>query len=180
MSSNSKNNSTSHVGKGFPTKGLIYLFLPMASTRKWRNQHLQLLAGFSNHTYPCLLVGQIWSGDSKKWDRYFGHNTIIYYFACLFMCQELFFNIAAKSLQSCPTLCDRIEGSPPGFPVPGILQTRTLEWVAISSPMHKSESEVPQLCRTLRPHGLPPTRFLHPWDFPGKSTGVGCNSLHIH
>ena len=37
---------------------------------------------------------------------------------------------AAKSLQSCPTLCDPIHGSPPGSPVPGILQARTLEWVA--------------------------------------------------
>ena len=40
---------------------------------------------------------------------------------------------AAKSLQSCPTLCDPTDGSPPGSPVPGILQARTLEWVAISS-----------------------------------------------
>ena len=39
---------------------------------------------------------------------------------------------AAKSLQSCPTLCDPIDGSPPGSPVPGILQARTLEWVAMS------------------------------------------------
>ena len=39
---------------------------------------------------------------------------------------------AAKSLQSCPTLCDPRDGSPPGYPVPGILQARTLEWVAIS------------------------------------------------
>ena len=39
---------------------------------------------------------------------------------------------AAKSLQSCPTLCDPIDGCPPGSPVPGILQARTLEWVAIS------------------------------------------------
>ena len=39
---------------------------------------------------------------------------------------------AAKSLQSCSTLCDPIDGSPPGFPVPGIFQARTLEWVAIS------------------------------------------------
>ena len=38
----------------------------------------------------------------------------------------------ATSLQSCPTLCDPIDGSPPGSPVPGILQARTLEWVAIS------------------------------------------------
>jgi len=40
--------------------------------------------------------------------------------------------VAAKSLQSCPTLCDPIDGSPPGSPVPGILQARTLEWIAIS------------------------------------------------
>ena len=39
---------------------------------------------------------------------------------------------AAESLQSCPTLCDLIDSSPPGSPVPGILQARTLEWVAIS------------------------------------------------
>ena len=39
---------------------------------------------------------------------------------------------AAKSLQSCPTLCDRIDGSPPGSSVPGILQARTLEWAAIA------------------------------------------------
>ena len=56
------------------------------------------------------------------------------------VCQQIWKNssahktaaAAAKSLQSCPTLCDSIDGSPPGFPVPGILQARTLEWVAIS------------------------------------------------
>ena len=42
------------------------------------------------------------------------------------------FAAAAESLQSCPTLCDPIDGSPPGSPIPGILQARTLEWVAIS------------------------------------------------
>ena len=41
---------------------------------------------------------------------------------------------AAKSLQSCPTLCDPIDGSPPGSSIPGILQARTLEWIAISFP----------------------------------------------
>ena len=40
--------------------------------------------------------------------------------------------LAAKSLQSCLTLCDPTDGSPPGSPIPGILQARTLEWVAIS------------------------------------------------
>ena len=59
---------------------------------------------------------------------------------------------AAKSLQSCPTLCDPIDGSPPGSPVPGILQARTLEGVAISFSnawQWKSESEVVQSCLTL-------------------------------
>ena len=44
----------------------------------------------------------------------------------------MFAAAAAKSLQSCLTLCDPVDGSPPGTPVPGILQARTLEWVAIS------------------------------------------------
>ena len=42
---------------------------------------------------------------------------------------------AAKSLQSCPTLCDPIDGSPPGSSIPGILQARVLEWVAIAFPI---------------------------------------------
>ena len=47
-------------------------------------------------------------------------------------CLKIVAFAVAKSLQSCPTLCDPIDGSPPGSPVPGILQARTLEWVAIS------------------------------------------------
>jgi len=46
---------------------------------------------------------------------------------------------AAKSLQSCPTLCDPIDSSPPGSPVPGILQARTLEWLPFLSLMDESE-----------------------------------------
>ena len=53
------------------------------------------------------------------------------FFEHLFSTQHIF-AAAAKSLQSCPTLCDPRDGSPPGSPVPGILQARTLEWVAIS------------------------------------------------
>ena len=50
----------------------------------------------------------------------------------VFSWYKLSVKYAAKSLQSCPTLCDPIDGSPPGSPIPGILQARTLEWVAIS------------------------------------------------
>ena len=51
---------------------------------------------------------------------------------------------AAKSLQSCPTLCDPIDGSPPGSLVPGILQARTLEWVAISFSTLKEWAQINQ------------------------------------
>ena len=91
---------------------------------------------------------------------------------------------AAKSLQSCPTLCDPTDGSPWGSPVPGVLQARTLEWVAISfSNAWKWKVKVKHsvMSDPQRPHGLQPTRLLHPWDFPGKSTGVGCHCLlHTH
>ena len=49
---------------------------------------------------------------------------------------------AAVSLQLCPTLCNPIDGSPPGSPVPGILQARTLEWVAISFSMKNGQKTV--------------------------------------
>ena len=83
---------------------------------------------------------------------------------------------AAKSLQSCPTLCEPRDGNPPGSPVPGILLARTLEWVAVSfSNVWKWKVKVKSLSvsDSSRPHGLQPIRLLHPWDFPGKSTGVG-------
>ena len=69
---------------------------------------------------------------------------------------------------------------PARLPVPGILQARTLEWVAISfSNAWKWKVKVKSLSRVWleRPHGLQPTRLLRPWDFLGKSTGVGCHCL---
>ena len=86
----------------------------------------------------------------------------------------------AKSLQSCPTLCDPTDSSPSGSAIPGILQARTLEWVATS--FSNAQSEKLKRSRSVvsdssRPHGLQPTRLLHPWDFPGKSTGVGCHCI---
>ena len=83
---------------------------------------------------------------------------------------------AAKSFQLCPTLCDPVGGSPPGFPVLGILQARILEWVTISfsSAWKWNRLVVPD---SLWPHGLQHTRLLRPWNSPGKSTGVGCHCL---
>ena len=60
------------------------------------------------------------------------YNIICLYIPLYPVCVTFAAAAAAKSLQSCPTLCDPIDGSPPGSPVPGILQARTLKWVAIS------------------------------------------------
>ena len=65
-----------------------------------------------------------WAGEEWEW------TMLTDKFKCKGQSKEA--ATAAKSLQSCPTLCDPIDGSPPGSPVPGILQVRTLEWVAIS------------------------------------------------
>ena len=56
---------------------------------------------------------------------------------------------AAKLLQSCPTLCDPIDGSLPGFPVPGILQARVLEWVAIAFSVGISFRNIPNLFQVI-------------------------------
>ena len=87
---------------------------------------------------------------------------------------------ASKLLQLCLTLCDPIDSSPPGSPIPGILQARTLGWVAISFSnawKWKWKWSCSVVSNSKRPHGLQPTRLLHPWDFQGESTGVGCQCL---
>ena len=89
---------------------------------------------------------------------------------------------AAKSCQSCLTQCDPIDGSPPGSPVPGILQARTLERVAISfANAWKWKVKVKSLSRVWLFTTLwtAATRLLCPWGFPGKSTGVGCHCLEV-
>ena len=96
--------------------------------------------------------------------------------------ERLSTSTTAKLLQSCTTLCDPIDGSPPGSPVPGILQARTMEWVAISfSNEWKWKVKVKSLSRVrlLATHGLQPIRLLRPWDLPCKSTGVGCHCRFV-
>ena len=68
-------------------------------------------------------------------------------------------------------LCNPIDGSPPGPSVPGILQARTLEWVAISFSNACMHAKLLQSCPTLQPHRRQPTRPLRPWDSPDKNTG---------
>ena len=86
----------------------------------------------------------------------------------------------AKSLQLCLTLCDPIDSSPPGSPVPRILQARTLEWVAISfSNAWKWKVRVKSLSCVLLSATPWTAAYQAPlsMDCPGKSTGVGCHRL---
>ena len=150
----------------------------------------------SEHHWICWYpIQPRWGGQDKPrgWPRVCRQGVIVVgweppldYFLCEIMslsmnsvfveCRVQPAAAAAKSLQSCPTLCDPIDGSPPGSPVPGILQARTLEWVAISfSNAWKWSHSV--VSDSSRPHGLQPTRLLHPQDFPGKCTGVGSHCL---
>ena len=87
---------------------------------------------------------------------------------------------AAKSLQLCLTLCNPIDGSPPGSTVPEILQARTLEWVAISfsnAGKWKVKGKSLSRVRFLVTPWTAAHQFLRPWNFPGKSAGVGCHCL---
>ena len=71
--------------------------------------------------------------DMHSLDRRVGQHRHCVVTSCRVQClKHSPLAAAAKSLQSCLILCDPIDGSPPGFPIPGILQARTLEWVAIS------------------------------------------------
>ena len=82
---------------------------------------------------------------------------------------------AAKSLQSCPTLCDPIDGSPPGSAIPGILQARTLEWVAISfSNAWKWKVKVKSLSR-VQLFGFSRQEYWSGWSLPSP----GCLSTSI-
>ena len=79
---------------------------------------LLVLLCLSRKIYSDIIPKYLdFSGLNNTWEISYSFNLL---------------DAAAKSLQSCPTLCDPIDGSPPGSPIPGILQARTLEWVAIS------------------------------------------------
>ena len=99
------------------------------------------------------------------------------------ICHYLVYSAAAKSLQSCPTLCNPIDGSPPGSPIPGILQARTLEWVAISfSHAWKWKVKVKSLSRvrllattwTATLHGIFQARVLE-WGAIAFSASISYN-----
>jgi len=87
---------------------------------------------------------------------------------------------AAKSLQSCPTLCDPIDGTHQAPPSLGFSRQEHWRGLPFPSPMHEGEKwkwSRSVLSDSERPHGLQPTRLLRPRHFPGKSTGMGCHCL---
>ena len=87
---------------------------------------------------------------------------------------------AAKLLQSCLTLGDPMDGSPPGSPSLGFSRQEHWSGLPFPSPMHESEKWKgirSVVSDSYQPHGLQLTRLLRPWDFPGKSIGVGCHCL---
>ena len=71
---------------------------------------------------PGSSIHGIFQARVLEWGAIRNYNTV----------NQLFVSVCVKVTQSCPTLCDPVDSSPPGFPIPGILQARTLEWVAIS------------------------------------------------
>ena len=86
--------------------------------------------------FSGILLVFLWSKGCWQFDLWFvclfSTQLNIWKFSVHVLLKPAAAAAAAKSLQSCPTLCDPIDGSPPGSPIPGILQARTLEWVAIS------------------------------------------------
>ena len=105
------------------------------------------------------------------------HWTIREILICIYLIAAA---AAAKSHQSCPTLCNPIDGSPPGSPVPGFSRQEHWSGLPFPSPMYESEMWK-WSCSAVSDssHGLQPTRLLHPWDFPGKNTRVGPNTFYI-
>ena len=157
------------------------------------------LQGHSEWLWLCVIWGILRSLMHPHWrGKHFLHQLCKYWslqaqpFRWMFLHVSWIFRgstkfhmtlgcrLIAKSLQSCPTLCDPIDGSPPGSAIPGILQARTLEWVAISfSNAWKWKLKVKSLSRVrlLATSWTSAYQAPRPWNFPGKSTGVGCHCL---
>ena len=106
----------------------------MIFLKKNKKDNLCLLVGVFN-SFAFILITDLLGFKSTMvpWVFYLSHLFCIpCYFLSCFLLEESSAAAAAKSLQLCPTLCNLIDRNPPGSPVPGILQARTLEWVAIS------------------------------------------------
>ena len=105
------------------------------------------------------------SFEPRDWNRisWIGRR-VLYYWAT----REFATAASAKSLQSCLTLCDPIDGSPPGSAVPGILQARTLEWVAISFSNREFQFSSVQFSHSVVSDSLRPHELQHARPFSKK------------
>ena len=140
---------------------IMHIFCNSFTCIKRKNVNLKII--YYQHSKSIKICKlQLWFTSSSKISNW---TEVFIYTAA-----------TAKSLQSCPTLCDPIDGCPPGSPVPGILQARTLEWVAISfSNAWKWKVKVKSLSRviliTFKNQILDVLEFLHLyergfWNFP--------------
>ena len=155
----------SSTGISSPLLAMFIVMLPKA--------HLSLHSRMSGSRW---VITPLWL--SVSW-RSFLYSSPVY--CChLFLISSAFVAAAAKLLQSCLSLCDPIDGSLPGSPSLGFSRQEHWSGLPFPSPMHESEKwkwSCSVISDSSWPHGLQPTRVLRPWDFPGKSTGVGCHCL---
>ena len=131
------------------------LFYLVSTCNYYWNQILSVRPHFSSYRYNIPQGRLHFRHQVKVWGvlKPLTLDTKVSHYLC--GCCLVTAAAAAKSLQSCPTLCDPIDGSTPGCPVPGILQARTLEWVAISfSTAWKWKVKVKSLSR-VRPSATP-------------------------
>ena len=143
-------NDSKWLGNKSFCKSKILQYFAFNSWRRWNKFSCHLLddkvvlrgSGRTSHSCTLIYVNMtlgisIYKNEMRKlnWCGSMSHSSLYAVVAA-----------AAKSLQSCPTLCDPIDGSPPGSPVPGILQARRLEWVAssfsIPACIHRSQYEM--------------------------------------
>ena len=116
---------------------LLLLVITVGELQLWRCQTLVFLCKCANESDTSfflkknhILFNVVNMVPRGPWILYASRHLWIHPANFLSFKTEL--ATAAKSLQSCPTLCDPIDGCPPGSPIPGILKAKTLEWVAIS------------------------------------------------
>ena len=115
----------------------------------------------------------------RPWDSP-GKNSGV---GCHFLLQCMKVKSEREVAQLCPTLRDPMDCSLPGSSIPGILQTRTVEWVAIFFSNESKFKVKGKLLSCVRLLATPRTAAHQacPWEFPGKSTGVGCQCLlHVN